>query len=88
MTMIKANVAEVKAKLSHFLRLAKSGEEVVICDRNEPVARLVSIVPKIDFARRRSAFGMFEGGMTEEQLQEAVRPMTDEEAEAFIDGKY
>ena len=86
--MIKANVAEVKARFSHYLRLASSGEEVVVCDRNEPVARIVPLARKVDIARRMSAIGMFEGGMTEAELDEALRPMTDEEAEAFIEGRY
>jgi prevent-host-death family protein len=86
--MIKANVSDVKARLSHFLRLAKDGEDVVICARNEPIARLIPIPPKIDLQLRESAFGRYNGCMTEEEVQEALRPMTDEEADAFVEGKY
>ena len=88
MTMIHANVAEVKSRLSYYLRLAKSGERVVICDRNKPIAELVPVIPPIDRALRASAFGMFPGGMSEEELTEALRPMTDEEADAFVEGRY
>jgi prevent-host-death family protein len=35
------NVAELKDQLSKYLRFAKQGEEVVIRDRNMPVAKLV-----------------------------------------------
>jgi prevent-host-death family protein len=35
------NVAELKNQLSKYLRFARSGEEVVIRDRNLPVAKLV-----------------------------------------------
>lgn len=35
------NVAELKDRLSKYLRFAKQGEEVVIRDRNLPVAKLV-----------------------------------------------
>jgi hypothetical protein len=42
----------------------------------------------IDLALRESGFGMFSGGMTEEELEEALRPKTDDEADAFVDGRY
>jgi prevent-host-death family protein len=38
--MIKVNVFEVKAKLSHYLDRVVSGERVVICRHNHPVAEL------------------------------------------------
>ena len=87
MTMIQVNVAEAKTRLSHFLRLAVAGEKVVICDRNKPVAELVAVKAPVNLVLRESAFGMFYGGMSEEELQEALRPMTDEEADAFIAGR-
>jgi len=36
-----AAVAELKAHLSRFLRRVKSGEEIVITERDVPIARLV-----------------------------------------------
>lgn len=39
--MRTVNVAELKNRLSKYLTYAKSGEEVVIRDRNLPVAKLV-----------------------------------------------
>jgi prevent-host-death family protein len=39
--MRTVNVAKLKDQLSKYLRFAKSGEEVVIRDRNLPVAKLV-----------------------------------------------
>ena len=39
--MRSVNVAELKNQLSKYLRFAKGGEEVVIRDRNLPVAKLV-----------------------------------------------
>jgi prevent-host-death family protein len=39
--MSKVGVAELKARLSQYLRRVKNGEEVGVYDRNEPVARLV-----------------------------------------------
>ena len=41
--MIKANVFEVKARLSHFLAEVERGECVVICKRNQPVAELRAV---------------------------------------------
>ena len=39
--MRSVNVAELKNQLSKFLRFAKAGEEIIIRDRNLPVAKLV-----------------------------------------------
>ena len=41
--MVRAGIAELKAKLSHFLSITRAGEEVVITDRGRPVARLVPL---------------------------------------------
>jgi antitoxin (DNA-binding transcriptional repressor) of toxin-antitoxin stability system len=86
--MIQANVAQVKARLSYYLRLASAGERVMICDRNKPVAELVPVQKPIDRELRASAFGMFVGMIDEREIEVALRPMSDEEAEAFIEGTY
>jgi prevent-host-death family protein len=39
-TRKSASVAELKARLSEFLALVKGGEEVIVTERNVPVARL------------------------------------------------
>ncbi len=39
--MRSVNVAELKNQLSRYLAFAKEGEEIVIRDRNLPVAKLV-----------------------------------------------
>lgn len=39
--MRSVNVAELKNSLSKYLRFAKRGEEIIIRDRNLPVAKLV-----------------------------------------------
>lgn len=39
--MRTVNVAELKNQLSKYLTFAKGGEEIVICDRNLPVVRIV-----------------------------------------------
>ena len=43
MVMLKANVFEVKAKLSEYLDRVARGEHVVICRHNRPVAELRAI---------------------------------------------
>jgi prevent-host-death family protein len=44
--MRSVNVAELKNRLSKYLRFAKGGEEIIIRDRNLPVAKLVPFSPK------------------------------------------
>lgn len=39
--MRSVNIAELKNRLSHYLTFAKAGEEIIIRDRNLPVAKLV-----------------------------------------------
>lgn len=41
--MIKANISEIKNRLSHYLRLVKGGEEIEIVDRKTPLAHIVGI---------------------------------------------
>ena len=41
----KAAVAELKAHLSRYLRRVKAGEEVIITERNLPIARIVPLAP-------------------------------------------
>jgi len=43
--MRTAKISELKAKLSAHIQYVKNGEEVLILDRNTPVARLVSVRP-------------------------------------------
>ena len=43
MTMIVANIHQIKAKLSEYLDLAARGERVLICKRNQPIAELVPV---------------------------------------------
>jgi len=43
--MRTAKISELKAKLSAHIEFVKNGEEVLILDRNTPVARLVAVGP-------------------------------------------
>ncbi len=39
--MRKVNIGDLKAHLSAHIQRVKHGEEVLVCDRNQPVARIV-----------------------------------------------
>jgi prevent-host-death family protein len=41
--MKKANIAEIKNRLSHYLDRVKKGETVLVLERSTPVARIVPI---------------------------------------------
>ncbi len=46
--MVTASVHEAKTHLSRYLTLVSGGEDVVIMRRGKPVARLVSVRPKLE----------------------------------------
>ena len=46
--MRTAKISELKARLSAHIQFVKNGEEVLILDRNTPVARLVPAHPAQD----------------------------------------
>lgn len=50
--MRTAKISELKAKLSAHIQYVKNGEEVLILDRNTPVARLVAPAPADDYSER------------------------------------
>jgi prevent-host-death family protein len=39
--MRTVNISDLKAQLSAHIQLVKDGEEVLVCDRNKPVARII-----------------------------------------------
>jgi prevent-host-death family protein len=39
--MRTVNISDLKAQLSAHIQFVKDGEEVLVCDRNKPVARIV-----------------------------------------------
>lgn len=50
--MRTAKISELKAKLSAHIEYVKRGEEVLILDRNTPVARLVPVEPADGYDER------------------------------------
>lgn len=52
--MRTANIGTLKNKLSAYIKLVRNGEEVIVCDRNVPVARIVPIRAANDFAAEQA----------------------------------
>ncbi|UCF20052.1 MAG: type II toxin-antitoxin system prevent-host-death family antitoxin [Gemmatimonadota bacterium] len=46
MTMIEVRIAELKARLSEYLRSVRRGRSITVLDRDTPVARLVPYVER------------------------------------------
>lgn len=46
--MKSVNIAELKNRLSVYLNEVKAGEEILVRDRNQPVARIVPLVRSRD----------------------------------------
>lgn len=53
--MKKANISKIKAELSKFIRFARQGEEVIILDRNQAVAKIVAMPPEVSAVPIRAA---------------------------------
>lgn len=75
---MEVTVHEAKTQLSRLLKLAEDGETVTIVRRGIPVARLTPVP---------SATARQLGWDTGAVPDSALRPMTDEEAGAFLSGK-
>ncbi len=43
--MRTANIGVLKNQLSAYLKYVRNGEEVIVCDRNVPVARILPLRP-------------------------------------------
>ncbi|MEA3245485.1 MAG: type II toxin-antitoxin system prevent-host-death family antitoxin, partial [Gemmatimonadota bacterium] len=55
-------VAELKAELSAYLRAARAGQSVVVCDRDTPVAKLVPYTAEPEALPVRRAIRPLHGG--------------------------
>ena len=82
---MNVSVTEAKNRLTQLLAAVEQGERVSIRRHGRVIAELVQ-----PSARRAPRFGTLKGvvQMTPEQFTEATRPMTAEEAEAVIEGRY
>ena len=41
--MKTVNISDLKAQLSAHIQLVRDGEEVLVCERNKPVARIIPV---------------------------------------------
>jgi prevent-host-death family protein len=51
--MRTVNIGDLKARLSAHIQLVRNGQEVLVCDRNRPVARIVPIRPEDQTGQER-----------------------------------
>ncbi len=90
MTQSVVSIRELKSRLSHFLRLARTGESVVITDRGVPVGRLVPIEQDLDerIAALRAAKQLQWSGRRLAPRKPAVRiPRGRSVAELIVEGR-
>ena len=79
---MQVNVHEAKSQLSRLLELVEEGETVVIARHGQPVAELVP-------ARRKTGFpfGIARAEPLVAPGDEWWRPLSDDEAEDWIEGR-
>jgi prevent-host-death family protein len=78
---MQVSVQEAKTQLSRLLDLIQDGEEVIIHRHGKPIARLVALA-----ATKQSRLGAMRG---EFELPNGWdQPLSDEEADAFWEGKW
>ena len=79
---MQVNVHQAKSQLSRLLELVEEGETVVIARHGQPVAELVP-------ARRKAGFpfGIARGDPLVPAGDDWWRPMSDAEAEDWIEGR-
>jgi len=80
---MNVSVAEAKNKLTQLIHAVERGERVTICRHGRPVADLV---PAETAQRPAPKFGTGKGKFKVDPR--AFEPMTDEEVDAFIEGRY
>jgi prevent-host-death family protein len=57
MTMADVRIAQLKARLSEYLRAVKKGQELIVYDRNEPIARVVPFATPSPLVVREAVSG-------------------------------
>lgn len=56
-TMKQVRIAQLKARLSEYLRAVRRGETIAVLDRDTPVAQLVPVRDRADLRIRKPAPG-------------------------------
>jgi antitoxin (DNA-binding transcriptional repressor) of toxin-antitoxin stability system len=82
--VMQVNVAQAKNRLPELIKAVEGGESVTICRRGVPVADLVRTNRPM---RRKRKLGILRGKV---QVLDPNwwKPMTDEEVDAFLEGRY
>jgi len=81
---MKVSVADAKNRLPELIKAAEEGESVTICRRGKPVVDLVRTnVPN----EGKREFGIFKDKIIEID-PDWWKPMTDEEVDDFLEGRY
>jgi prevent-host-death family protein len=81
---MQVSVAEAKNKLPALIKRAESGERITICRHGEPVVDLV----RTDQPSRKQRKLGTQAGKAWEIDPDWWKPMTEEETEAFLEGRY
>jgi prevent-host-death family protein len=55
--MREVRIAELKARLSEYLRIVRGGETISVLDRETPVARIVPVTERVALRVRKPAPG-------------------------------
>jgi len=84
MQSMKVSVANAKNKLPELIKAVESGECVTICRRGVPVADLVRTQASTG---ERPKFGTFRGKIVINDAQ-WWKSMSEDEVEAFLEGRY
>ncbi len=80
---MRVSVADAKNKLPELIKAVEAGECVTVCRRGVPVVDLV----RTKAGRRTPRFGTLKGRI---KINDPNwwKPMSDEEVEAFLEGKH
>ena len=81
---MKVSVAEAKNRLPELIKAVEEGRPVTICRRGKPVVDLVRTSKREEGKRE---FGFLRGKIVEVD-PDWWKPMTDEEFEDFLEGRY
>ena len=81
---MKVSVADAKNKLPELIKAVEDGERVTICRRGLPV---VDLVRTSEPSRKPKGFGTLKGKIKILD-PDWWKPMTDEEVEDFLEGRY
>jgi len=81
---MQMSVADAKNKLPELIKAVEAGEQVTICRRGVPVVDLVRTQTGV---REKPKFGTMKDRIVIRD-PDWWKPMTDAEADAFLDGRY